>query len=208
LSEQFAKNHSSMKQFSIKEYLEGRPLSWSAISSFEYDPEQWYRKYILNAPQHPSAEMEFGKVFAKSCEDRTPLAPVTMLSKMEQVFNTHFCDIPLNGYADTFDDVNFDQIGEYKTSRKMWTQEKVDAHGQIDMYILMNYQINKVRPEDTRLFLEAVLTEQTGNYEIRLKEPIHVFHFETRRTMTDLLRFGSRITRTVKEMEAYVRNHI
>lgn len=193
-----------MKQFNIHEFLKTRPLSWSAISSFEYNPDQWYRRYILKE-ETTSPEMEFGKLFAQSCESRKPMAPVTLLSRMEQDFKVTFNKIPLIGFADTYDDVSKKIIGEYKTSKNPWTQEKVDAHGQITMYALMNYITHKVKPEDTQFFLESVLTESRGDYTIALKKPIEVLHFDTKRTMKDILAFGARINTIVKEMEAHVR---
>ena len=191
-------------KFNIYEFLESRPLSWSAISSFEYDPEQWYKAYILGEKKEENLRMKFGKDFAKSCEDRKPMAPVTMLSKMEQSFKIVFNKIHLTGFADTFDDRSFQELGEYKTSNTLWTQKKVDEHGQLTLYALFNFVMNKVKPEDLDMWLECILTEETATFEIKLKEPIKVYHFKTKRTMADILRFGARITETVKKMQEYV----
>lgn len=191
----------------IKDLLNDRPLSWSALSSFDWNPEEWYRKYYLGQDPGSSPEMLFGKVFAQSCEDRTPLAPVTMLSKMEYKFEARFNNIPMIGYGDTFNDVTFDELGEYKTSKKLWTQSKVDSHGQLTLYPFLNYIDKKIRPEDTRIWLECVETEIKSNYQIGLKKPIKVHHFETKRTMSDILQFGSYVNLTVMKMQDYVRNH-
>ena len=192
----------------FREFLNSRPLSWSAISSFEYDKEQWYQNYIIGNKQPPSKEMLFGKTFADSCEKRKPLAPVTLLSKMEHPFSVVFNKIPLIGYADTFCDKTNKKIGEYKTSKTMWTQKKVDGHGQITMYALMHYITTKTKPEEVEFFLESVLTEETGDFKVQLKEPIEVFHFKTKRTMGDILSFGARINKTVQEMENYISNRV
>ena len=69
----------------------------------------------------PTPELIFGKIFANSCENRKPLAPVTMLSKMEQSFKIVYNKIPLVGFADTFCNITFKKIGEYKTGVKEWT---------------------------------------------------------------------------------------
>lgn len=201
------------KKFNIKEFLKTRPLSWSAMSSFEYDPMQWYDNYIKGNKQAPSAEMLFGKKFADSCEARKPLAPVTMLSKMEQGFKVVFNGIPMVGFADTFDHVGKKKIGEYKTSKKIWTQKQVDQHGQITMYALFNYITSKIRPEDCRFFLECVQTEQAGDYSIRFVLPPNskvpkVYHFDTKRTMKDVLDFGVRINKTVQAMEDFVNEQL
>ncbi len=184
-----------------------RPLSWSAISSFEFSKEQWYRKYVLGQEDPPSAEMLFGKFFAASCENRKPLAPVTLLSKMEHKFQVIFGGIPLIGYADTFDEVTKKRMGEYKTGKTVWTQKRVDEHGQLTLYCLMNFITEKIRPEDMEIFLESVQTKQEGDFSISLMEPVKVYHFKTKRTMADILTFGTRIKKVVEEMENYAKKH-
>jgi hypothetical protein len=193
-----------------------RALSWSAISSFEYDPEQWYRKYVLLQPDPENEEMRFGKRFADSCEKRKPLAPVTLLSKMEQKFEVVFCGIKLIGYADTFDDVTFKALGEYKTGVKEWDQRRVDEHGQITLYCLFNYVTKKIKPEDMDLFLQWIptrkISQENGDfsrseYTIDFVRPIKVHTFRTRRNMKDVVEFGAKIKRVYKEMEMYAKNH-
>ena len=190
-----------------------RPLSYSAISSFEYDKEQWYKKYILGEKLKETPELKFGKVFAKSCEDRCPLAPVTLLDKMEHKFSVVFDDIPLVGFADTWDDKTHLEGGEYKTGVQIWNQKRVDEHEQITIYLLMNYITHKINPDSVRYFLEWVPTKKIErsngdfsgeDYEIAFVTPITVRRFETKRTMTDILRYGAKIKRIVKEMEDYV----
>lgn len=183
-----------------------RPLSWSQLSSFEYDPEQWYRRYILNEEQPPSKEMLFGKIFATSCENGTPLAPVTMLSKMEQKFEVNLSGISLVGFADTYCDKTKKKIGEHKTSKTLWTQKKVDSHGQLTMYALMNYITHKIDPKDITIFLECIQTEETGDFQIQLKKPVKVHHFKTKRTMRDILDFTVYIKNTIRRMEEYIKN--
>lgn len=189
----------------IKKFIKDRPLSWSAISSFEYDPEQWYQNYYLGIKTPPTPEMIFGKKFADSCEAGKPLAPVTLLSKMEQGFKVVFGDIPLIGFADTFDHIGKKKIGEYKTGIKAWDQKRVDEHGQITMYALMNYISSRIKPEDTKFFLEWIPTKKMGDYSIEFAHnPPQVIHFKTKRTMKDILEFGARINSTVQKMEDYI----
>lgn len=198
-----------MKTFDIHTFLKTRPLSWSAMSSFEYDPEQWFQAYPMGIKQPTSPEMAFGSVFGKSAEIGKPLAPVTLLAKMEHPFAFMFGKIPMIGYADTFDPVFKSHIGEYKTGVKEWTQKRVDEHGQITFYALGNYTLDKVRPEDCAFFLEWIPTKKVWaknglSYGIAFRDtPPMPIHFDTKRTMKDLLQFGQRINRTVKEMEIY-----
>ena len=205
------------KKFKIIDFVQERPLSWSAISSFEYDPEQWYQKYYMGIAQPSSPEMEFGKTFADACEVRKPLAPVTMLSKMEHEFKFMFGEIPMIGYADTHEEETRDETGEYKTGVKPWDQKRVDTHGQVDMYALGNWVLHKMKPQDCKFWLEWIPTMRiaqgngayrSSDYKIAFaSNPPQVHHFDTKRSMRDVLQFGVRVQNTLQEMESYVRNH-
>lgn len=185
--------------------VRNRPLSWSAINQFYYDKDAWFNKYVLGKQPPITPELEFGTKFADAIEAGKPMAPVTLLSKIEQPFDVMLGNIPLIGYADTFDDVNKDKIGEFKTgkTKNPWNKKRVDGHGQITMYCLMNFITNKVKPEDTQLFLEWVPTKENGDYTISLIEPVTVHHFKTKRTMSDILKFMQHINTTIVEMESY-----
>ena len=200
-----------MKPFNIKEFLKKRPLSWSAISSFEYDPEQWYKRYVLNEKQPDSKEMIFGKELALSIENNTCVVPnllKVLQKKKEHPFKVVFNGIPMVGYADAFCDKSFKYIDEVKTGKKVWTQKRADEHGQITMYVLMNYITNKVLPEEVSCALHWIPTEENGNYSIDFVRPVTFHTFYTKRSMKDMLLFGARINKTVKEMEQYVLRHI
>lgn len=191
----------------IKDLLKTRPLSWSAVSSFEYDPLQWFKRYILNEPTKPSAEMLFGKQVGTRLEkDPTFLPMIPRLAKMEHPFSVVFNDIPLVGYADTFCTETLTRLGEYKTGKKAWDQKRVDSHGQIDMYLLMHFITHKIRPEDMHVFLAWMPTQENGDFTISFVEPIenNIKIFNTKRTMHDILAFGSRINKTVEAMQQYV----
>lgn len=182
-----------------------RPLSWSAISSFEWDKEQWYAKYVLKQEQPPSREMLFGKKFADSVEAGKPLAPVTVYSIVEQKLECQFAGISLLGFMDTYEP-KF-KVREYKSGKNAWTQEKVDNHGQITMYLLMLYIIHGTRPEQIKCHLDWIPTYETGDFQIDFVRPIRIHTFTTKRTMRDILVFGQRIKRTYKEMQAFAENH-
>lgn len=205
------------KTFDIYKFLEKRPLSWSAISSFDYDPEQWYQNYIMKNRQPLSPELIFGNKFAISAEKRKPLRPVTLLSQMEKGFKVVFGKIHLTGFADTYCRISKRKIGEYKTGVKKWDQKRVDEHGQITLYCLMNYIAHKMKPEDLKLFLEWIPTikipQENGDYsrfDYRIDfDPAYdkAVHFDTKRTMKDMLAFGQYINETVLKMQKYVRDH-
>lgn len=185
----------------IKERFEKRPLSWSQISCWEYSPDEWYRRYILNEKSPENPAMIFGKLFAHSCEIRKPLAPVELYKEVEYPMKVVFNDIPLIGYADTYEPHS--KLGEHKTG-KAWDQKKVDGHRQFDMYLFMLYITHKVPPEEIECILNWVPTVETGDFKINFVKPIKVHSFKTKRTMPDLLRFGQRINTDVKLMQEYV----
>lgn len=183
-----------------------RPLSWSAISSFEYSPEQWYDNYVLSKKNPESEEMKFGKAFANSIEDGT-CANKELLDllqkKKEHKFNVVFSGIPLIGFADAFCDKTFKILDEVKTGKKAWDQKRANEHGQLTMYALMNFITNKIRPEDTTFTLYWCPTQANGDFSISFVKPIKTHVFKTKRMMNDILQFGLRIKRVVKEMEEY-----
>lgn len=188
-----------------------KPLSWSAISSFMYDPEQWYKKYVLDQKQDQTVEMEFGKTIGKMLEtDAKYLPQIPRHSKMEHQFKCKFGDIELVGYADTFCDKTFKKLSEFKTGKRAWDQKRVDTHGQIDMYLLMNWIMNKIKPEEVEISLVWMPTQDNGDFSISFVEPIeqNIKIFKTKRRMADVLRFGVMIKNIYKQMELYERRHV
>ena len=185
-----------------RDFFIGRPLSWSAISSFEYNQDQWYRRYILNEKTPESAEMKFGKLLATSIEEGKPLAPVTILSKVEYPLATMFNGIKLVGYIDTYEPHK--ALGEFKSGKAAWTQERADQHGQIDMYLLQLYIMHKVKPEKVKCFLQWVPTQANGDFTITFTTtPPTVHTFKTKRTMSDILKFAARINIVTEQMIKY-----
>ena len=184
-----------------------RPLSWSSISSFQYDPEQWYDKYILGKAQKESAEMRFGKLVADSFQTDKPLAPVTLYKVVEQPLSIVLGDIPLVGYIDTYNPETHD-FREFKTGKKAWTKKRAQEHGQLRMYALCLYVTHKVKPEDYTIHLDWIPTKDNGDFSISFVEPVKVYSFEVKLTMLDIVRFGAYIKSTHKAMLDYVASRL
>lgn len=209
-----------------------RPLSWSAISSFEYDPEQWYQKYIVHGPCirgdektgfcfiakmysfvcpviAKSKEMDFGSLIGKKLETNPKFLPIVPRhNKMEHEFKCKFGKLELVGYSDSFCLITLKKLAEYKTGKKAWDQKRVDEHGQLTMYLLMHYLITKIKPEDMEeIMLVWMPTQDNGDFSISFIEPIekNIKIFYTKRTMMDILQFGKRINSVVKQMEEYAK---
>jgi hypothetical protein len=111
------------------------------------------------------------------------------------------------GYADDFDPISCRRLEEVKTGKREWNQKRVEDHQQIDMYLLMNYITNKIKPEDVGCRLHWLPTEQHGDFSISFIEPVRVHTFPTKRTMRQVLAFGMKINKIYKEMEQFVANH-
>lgn len=188
-----------------KTFDKNRPLSWSAISSFEYDREEWYAKYVLGKKQNATAAMTFGKEVAEAIEAGNPPAKLTVLRDVEHELHTVFDGIPLIGFIDTYEPGK--RVGEYKTGKRPWTQKRVDEHHQLTMYLLCLFLRDKIHPEKLEVFLEWMPTRENGDFSVSIIDPNKVHHFKTKRTMTDILRFGSHIKKVYKEMEEYCQNH-
>lgn len=182
-----------------------RPLSWSAISSFQYDPESWYKKYCLGEKDIETKEMKLGKfVGDKLASDLNYLPQVPRLDTYEHKLMVFFNKMYLVGYMDAFCNKTKKIMYEYKTGKKAWDQKRADTHGQIDMYLLMHYITTKIPPEEMEVKLVWLPTREDGDFTIQLVEPCIPQIFTTKRTMTDILNFGAYINKTVKEMEDYI----
>ena len=197
-----------MKKFDIIAFLQKRPLSWSALSSFEWDPEQWYNRYILVEQEPPSAEMEFGKLVGeKLASDPEYLPHIPRYKEFEYELKQSLGDIPMIGFIDSFEPSRFvggPAVFEYKTGVKPWDQKRADEHGQISMYLLMLWLQHKLKPEDVKTQILWMPTQKNSDFSIGFVDEKDVKVFHTKRTMRQVLEFGVRIQQTVKAMELYV----
>lgn len=211
------KSLSSTKNFFDK----SRPLSWSAVWLFETDRERWYNKYVLGEKEKPTKEMEFGKVVGeKLASDPLFMPHVVRYDTFELPLTCMFDGIPLIGYIDT-SKLDLKKHREYKTGKKPWTQKRADEHGQVTMYSLMLFILYKIEPEDLEWHLDWMPTidvepdhdsldsflNSKSKTTIGFVDQKDVRSFLTKRTRTDIVRFGARIRRIYKEMEAYALNH-
>ena len=194
-------------KFDILEFLKTRSLSWSALSSFEYDPEQWYDRYILAKEEPPSEEMLFGKLVGERlASDPTFMPHIPRLGTYEYELRCTLGKIPLIGFMDDYKPTT--DMAEFKTGVKPWDQSRADSHGQIDMYLLQHYLINKVKPEDMTVNIYWMPTKKNGDFTVSFVDEKDVKVFPTRRTMRQVLEFGVRINATVQAMQLYVNSRM
>ncbi len=182
-----------------------RPLSWSCISSFLYNKEEWYKKYILNEPTLSNPAMEAGKkIGERIANDLTFLPELPRLKHYEKKLEGKIGDILLVGYLDMFDPdtKNFDEIKTSSNSKK-WTQKSSESHFQLDMYYLLLWLNYEIPPEKIQCRLHYIPVQENGKFEIDIVEPIKIKTFEIKKTTIDILKFGSYVKKIHQEMIAY-----
>lgn len=190
-------------------YNERRPLSWSALSLFEWNKKMWYDKYVSGEASIMTPELEFGSYIDKKIQfDESFLPKLIRYPILQHKMRIDWDGIPLVGYADTYrpkDGRRHLALRDYKTGKaaKPWTQQRADEHGQLTMYLFMIWLEDKsINIERSELYIDWLPTH-IDQGKIALIEPVKIHSFKTHRSMRDLLAFGKRINNTWKEMQEY-----
>ena len=184
--------------------LQERPLSWSSLSSWNYDKEAWAKKYLLGITEPPNAAMTAGKRIGELLATIPSFLPlVPRYGVFEKELKVKFGSIPLIGYLDSYDpDTN--AFFEYKTYTKdgKWSQKIANAHGQIKMYKAMLYMLYDVPIDKIGCELVAIQVQESGDFKMSLaKTPIQIY--EVKHTKMQVLDFLSSVQKQYKEMCAY-----
>jgi len=196
-----------------------RPLSWSQLSAFEWNKEEWYDRYVLFKKPVISREMEFGTMVDQRLQEDPAFHPEIprgeslqhkILTKFEKMHLIAILDsfspsrrIPKFGASGTVKTKV--QIDDYKTGKKAWDQKRIDESGQLTFYAFTLWLHEKIHPKDVALGIWWLPTQENGDFSISQLKGSKVQHFQSSRTMQDLLKFGKYIKATVKEMEEYVK---
>ncbi len=186
-----------------------RAVSWSMLSSFKWNPDQWWRKYVAGELPELTKELIFGSMIDKKIqEDKKFLPKVVRYPVLQHAMKAEFNGIPLVGVTDAFR-LKKPSIRDYKTGRVPWTQKRADETGQLTMYCLLAYLTEKIKPEDVSLFIDWLPTHIKDG-EIVFREEDHrklvPVTFETRRSMKDMLEFGQFIMDTYAAMLEYCKH--
>lgn len=182
-----------------------RPLSWSSMSSFEYDPEQWYRKYVLNEQQSSNAGMDFGKVIGQQIADNPNfLKTVPRYDTFEKRLESTIDDVRLVGFLDSFHS-KLKHFIEYKTSANTtkWTAKSAHEHGQVLFYLFLIWKNYGIPPEKIKVQLVYIPVKENNDFSMALDEKQKIQVFDVKHTTLDVLHFASRIKKTVSAMRAY-----
>ncbi len=187
-------------------YNADRPLSWSAISSFEWNAKQWHDKYILKLLPEITPELTFGSYVDKKIQADPKFLPhLERFPIMQHKMFMEFDGIPMIGYADHFDREGL-RLKDDKTGRKPWDKKRADTTGQLTLYAFFLYKMEGIKPDSMKFSIDWLPTHIKDG-KICFIEPNHKklkpVTIHTKRTMRDILEFGSRIKRVWQEMEAY-----
>lgn len=182
-----------------------RPLSWSQISQFQYNPEIWYDKYILNKRTPTNAAMEFGTIVGRRLASEPGYLPEIERIEggiYEKELRFKVGGINIIGYIDWFHP-DLKSLKEFKTG-KSWTKEKAEEHGQLKLYSLGLMIQENIKPEDLTIRLYSMETESRGDFTMTFVKGMKPVVHEVKLTTRDCLMFGAELLNIVKEMEEYV----
>lgn len=183
-----------------------RPLSYSQLSSWEWNKEDWYQSYIKNKPRGKSAAMEIGNVIGDSIGTPQSLVPdLNPPGIKEYALRATLGDIHLVGYCDHFCPDTL-ELNENKTAvnPKKWTKSSVNKHGQLTMYALMLFLKHDIAPEDLTIYLNYIRVIEGADMRYYLPDPVECKRFKTTRTTQDIIDYVEYIERTVADMNEYV----
>lgn len=184
--------------------FQSRPLSWSAMSSFRYSPEQWARKYLDGTQDPANKEMLYGnEIGTRLATDPTFLPEVTRYDIFEKKLTARINDIELIGFFDSFKE-DATAFAEYKTSSnpKKWTQKSAEDHGQLLFYKFLIWKNYGIPPEQVDCTLFYIPVRETPAFGMELA-PHPVKAFKVRKTAVDVLNFANYIKDTYAEMYEY-----
>lgn len=186
-------------------------MSYSQFSSWEYDKEQWYTKYILGIQEPANPAMAFGNTIGDTLGTPSSLVPqlAVVPGIKEYEMRANLGKIKLIGFADHYCPKQY-ILNENKTSQNAtrWTQETVDAHTQLDMYALLLFLQDKVKPEHITMRLNYIPVIENQDFTLSLTNPVECYHFNTKRTTEDITRYAAYVQETRKEMWRYAHEHV
>lgn len=196
------KRQSKQTDQRVEKWLK-KPLSWSSINSFNYDKNEWYEKYINGKRGKDTGPLIFGKNVGERLATEPQFLPgVPRLKEYEHELSVTIGKIPCVGFLDNFD-LDAKCFSEFKTGKK-WTQDKANKHGQIDMYAAMIYLKYNIRPEDLRISLIWLPTEEQQDFRTDFVKDMKPVIFPIKKTMRDILSFMAEIQVTHKEMQEFI----
>lgn len=182
-----------------------RPLSYSQLSAWEYDKNEWYERYVLGKKSSHNSAMRAGTIIGDSIGTDKSLVPLlTPPGVKEYELRASLGDIHMVGYCDHYC-VDTMVLHENKTStnRKKWNQKSVDEHKQLDMYALMLFLTHDVHPDDLAIYLNYIPVIEGADMRYYLPNPVEFYQYPTRRTEKHIVTMTEYIEQTVENMWQY-----
>jgi len=138
-------------------------LSYSAISLFYKNKQQFRDRYYLNKKTPDSVFVLFGKEIHKALEkNEEKLSHIPRYPVSELEVRTEIGGVPILAYIDSFHPEE-KRILDFKTSMKPWTQKEVDTLMQLPFYSeLIFREYGSVHPQTKIVWLETMLVPSTG----------------------------------------------
>lgn len=208
-----------------------KTLSYSAISLWEKNKDQYRRRYYEKEPFIDTPEIIFGREVAKKFErgqmgDDPVLSRVLRYEKPEKEIKLLVGDIPFVGYIDSFDPGEL-RFLEYKTGRSTvgskprWDALSVAKHKQLDIYsLLIKEKYGEVTNLCHLIWIETRWKKETTEFnghtlESDLREleltgrietfPRRIYEWERKKAKENIISLGHEIA---DDYEAYKRTNI
>lgn len=197
------------KKFNIIEHCKVRPLSWSAVSSFEYSPEQWFTKYIKGEQEPENIQMAFGKVIGQRlASDPLFLPEIPRYAQFEKMLEANISDLKILGFLDSYCP-DTKAFHEYKTSsnKERWNKKTANEHGQMMFYMLLIWINYAIKPEEVNASLHYIPVHEI-NGEMKLATLLPCQSFEVKHTSLEVLKFANYLKETAKAMETYAQSRL
>jgi len=182
-----------------------RPLSYSQLSAWEYNKDEWYERYILNKKTPANSAMRAGTLIGDSIGTEKSLVPLlTPPGVKEYELRASLGDIHIVGYCDHYcPDTKTLHENKTSTNRNKWNQRSVDEHKQLDMYALMLFLTHDVLPDDLKIYLNYIPVIEGADMRYYLPDPVEHYSFQTSRSEKHLVDMTRYIENTVEDMCAY-----
>lgn len=190
--------------------FKSKPLSWSSISSWKYNKQEWASKYLLGIQQKTNEKMEFGKRVGELLANLPQgafLPEVPRYPIFEHKLEFKIGKIPIIGYIDSFNDSPVAML-EYKTSSNdlKWTQKSANDHGQLMLYIAGLWLKYDVHPENIPCHLVWIPVDEDFDGKLKLSKRKPEI-FEVKKTKIEVLNFLSEVQSIYEEMCEFALNY-
>lgn len=203
-------------------------LSWSQIKLYRESKSGYIDRYFKDSKERwETQEMRFGTMCGEALETRMfyhlrhernadgsnlsdLLQSIPECDIYEKMYVINFGEFDVIGYADGWTDgmIHEYKTGKYdkKTGDPAWTQEKVDEHGQLDIYALAEYKLTGIIPDATLYWIETQDEEGTSGKRRRIQATGKLHTFYRQVTLAEVEKMEQDIIQTAKDISEFHTN--